>query len=85
MLNEIFPKDIESTFPEIRALKGKYQMSLADLGNIVNNTYQTFNRKLIGKSEFGQFDMIKITKYFNSKGENVTIHKLFFDWLYSNE
>jgi hypothetical protein len=81
-----FISDDVITFPEIRKLKGKYRMSDSDFADITGDKcYQTFTSKLNGESEFRGSDMVNICRYFQERGENVTVQSLFFDWIFSNE
>ncbi len=68
------------TFPELRALMAKHGDDQASMGNLIGNTYQTFGRKLRCDSEFTFDDMITIRDHYNSKGEEVSMDKLFFNW-----
>jgi len=72
-------------FPELRALVAKHGMNQQSMGNIINNTYVTFGRKLNGQSEFTFNDMLAIRNFFREKGENVTVDSLFFDWKFAKE
>ena len=69
------------TFPELRALMAKHGVNQHELGEVTGNTYLTFGKKLNRKSEFSHTDMIKIRDYFRSKGEDVTVQFIFFDWI----
>lgn len=76
-------KQIKLSFPEVRALMGKYGQTKQDLGNVIGNTYQTFARKLNNEAEFSMTDMLKIREFFVELGENpdmLTIEHLFFAW-----
>jgi hypothetical protein len=81
---KIIPPDT-ITFPELRMLKGKYSLSNDDLAHITGDTDKTFWNKLTLRSEFSLTDMFKIVKFFRSKGDNVSIQQLFFDWIFSIE
>ena len=76
-------KQIKLSFPEIRALMGKYGRTQQDLGFVIGSTYQTFARKLNNETEFSMTDMLKIREFFVELGENpddLTIERLFFVW-----
>lgn len=73
------------TFPVLRGLLTKYGLRFEDLGNIIDNCYPTISRKIneVEGSEFTFSDMFKIKKYFNEKGENLTIEEIFFEWKFT--
>lgn len=74
------------TYPELRALKGKYRLTDPEMAKITGDkAYQTFTRKINGESEFSSSDMVNIIKYFRALGEDVNIQKIFFDWIFSIE
>lgn len=72
------------SFPEIRGLMAKYGKTQQDMGDLIGNTYRTFGSKLDGTSEFKFSDMWKIRDFFKSKGENISIEALFFNWKFTN-
>jgi hypothetical protein len=77
--------DTDVTFPELRALMAKYGLTKNDMGNLIETTYGTFSKKLNLQYFFNFPEMLKIFDFFKSKGEDITIDKLFFEWKLSNE
>jgi hypothetical protein len=71
------------TFPELRALMAKYGMNQEKMGELTGNTYITFGKKLNKHSEFTYNEMIETKKFFESKGEVISIDTLFFDWIFT--
>jgi hypothetical protein len=74
------------TYPELRALKGKYTLTDSQMADITGDkAYQTFKRKLDCESEFSGSDMVNVVNYFQKLGEDISIKKIFFDWIFSIE
>jgi hypothetical protein len=73
------------TFPILRGLMAKYGVKCKHLGELIGQTPQSISNKMQLHNDFTFLEMMKIWKYFNTKGESVTFNALFFDWALSNE
>jgi pyruvate-formate lyase len=73
----------KKTFPELRGIMAKYGMNNSKMGKLINNTYQTFGKKLDYESDFRLSEMVKIRDFFISKGEEITMETLFFTWMFT--
>jgi hypothetical protein len=70
------------TYPELRSLKGKYNLSLSELGEVIGGKNNSaLSRKFHLHTEFKYSEMLRITKFFESLGEKVTPESLFLDWI----
>jgi hypothetical protein len=69
-------------FPVLRGLMAKHKgITFEQMGDIIGTVDRTFSKKINGEAEFYFSDMWKITEFFKSKGENLTIENIFFDWI----
>jgi hypothetical protein len=85
MLNVISKGTSEiKPFPVLRGLMAKYGLIQQQMGEVIDNTYATFGKKLNGSQDFTFTEMWKIRDFFRSKGEDLTIENIFFDWVVHN-
>lgn len=76
--------DTDLTFPRIRELRGKYEMTYGDLANAFGAKYHTTAKKRLEAGDFTIGEMVSLTDFFNSKGESETIQSLFFNWIFTS-
>lgn len=69
-------------FPDLRGLLTKYNMTFADLANVINKSESSINLKMNNIVGFSLSECKMILNYFKARGEkNISADVLFFDWL----
>jgi hypothetical protein len=63
----------------------KYGVTVSDLAKITGWSYPPTLDKIHMRSYFSFADMLKIKQYFQSKGVNMTVDEIFYDWLDTDE
>lgn len=72
----------DKPYPELRRLLLKYDLGFDGFAAILNKSTSSITKKLNNKVDFTRSECFETVKYFNDLGENVTVQRLFFDWVY---
>ncbi len=70
-------------FPELRGLMAKHGVNQEQMGALIGATSRTFSNKINGHNEFTFAEMSYIKKFFEARGETITIDDLFFTWSFT--
>jgi DNA-binding XRE family transcriptional regulator len=70
------------SFPDLRGLLAKYNMTFADLAKVIGKSESSINLKMNNTVGFSLAECKAILNYFKNRGEKeVSADKIFFDWM----
>jgi hypothetical protein len=74
--------EILKSFPDLRGLLAKYNMTFADLAKIINKSESSTNLKMNNIVGFSLSECKAILNYFKGRGEkDISADRIFFDWM----
>ena len=82
-ISEVSRLDAAVKFPELRGLMAKHGMNHEKMAILISTTSRTFGNKINGYNEFTFDEMAQIKKFFESRGETISIDDLFFAWAFT--